>query len=60
MATHNLAEAAHSCHRLVLFNRGVVADGPAGSCLRRRAAWVATFGVQADSPLLSAIGSPHD
>ncbi|PIS61125.1 ABC transporter ATP-binding protein [Corynebacterium striatum] len=56
MSTHNLAEAAHSCHRLVLFNRGVVADGPAELVLGDAASWVATFGVQADSPLLSAIG----
>lgn len=28
MSTHNLSEAAHSCSRLVLFNRGIIADGP--------------------------------
>jgi len=29
MSTHNLSEAAHTCKRLVLFNRTVIADGPA-------------------------------
>ena len=28
MSTHKLSEAAHSCSRLVLFNRGIIADGP--------------------------------
>lgn len=56
MSTHNLSEAAHSCQRLVLFNRGVIADGPAEDLRARPEPWVTAFGVSADSPLLSAIG----
>ncbi|WP_408930465.1 anchored repeat-type ABC transporter ATP-binding subunit [Corynebacterium axilliensis] len=56
MSTHNLSEAAHSCSRLVLFNRGVVADGPAEKLRLDPAPWSAAFGVKPSSPLLSAIG----
>ncbi|QPK80065.1 anchored repeat-type ABC transporter ATP-binding subunit [Corynebacterium lizhenjunii] len=56
MSTHNLAEAAHSCPRLVLFNRTIIADAPASDLLANPAPWEATFGVAADSPLLGAIG----
>lgn len=56
MSTHNLAEAAHTCQRLVLFNKEITADGPAEQVLGDAAAWTATFGVSTDSPLLSAIG----
>lgn len=56
MSTHNLSEAAHSCSRLVLFNRGIIADGPAETLRMNSQPWSDTFGVSASSPLLSAIG----
>ena len=56
MSTHNLAEAAHSCHRLVLFNGTVIADDSASHLLHQTDPWTQTFGVRAGSPLLSAIG----
>lgn len=56
MSTHNLSEAAHSCSRLVLFNRGIIADGPAETLRMTSQPWSDTFGVSASSPLLSAIG----
>ena len=56
MSTHNLSEAAHSCHRLILFNGTVVADDSASRLLRQTDPWTHTFGVRAGSPLLSAIG----
>ena len=56
MSTHNLSEAAHSCHRLILFNGTVVADDSASRLLRQTDPWTRTFGVRAGSPLLSAIG----
>lgn len=56
MSTHNLAEAAHSCHRLVLFNGTVIADDSASLLLHQIEPWTRTFGVRAGSPLLSAIG----
>ena len=56
MSTHNLAEAAHSCHRLILFNGTVIADDSASLLLNQIEPWTRTFGVRAGSPLLSAIG----
>ena len=56
MSTHNLAEAAHSCHRLVLFNGTVIADDSASLLLNQIEPWTRSFGVRAGSPLLSAIG----
>ncbi|WKD58931.1 anchored repeat-type ABC transporter ATP-binding subunit [Corynebacterium caspium] len=56
MSTHNLAEAAHSCQRLVLFRGTVIADGPAAEIRSTTQPWVDTFGVSANSPLLAAIG----
>ena len=56
MSTHNLSEAAHSCSRLVLFNRGIIADGPAAELRLNPQPWSDTFGVSTTSPLLSAIG----
>lgn len=55
MSTHNLSEAVHSCHRLILFNRGVVATGTRAE-LNRPEPWAETFGVGMDSPLLTAVG----
>lgn len=59
MSTHNLAEAAHSCQRLVLFNGHIVADEPAATLRQQTQPWVDTFGVSAESPLLAAIGGRH-
>ncbi|MBK4146891.1 anchored repeat-type ABC transporter ATP-binding subunit [Corynebacterium macginleyi] len=56
MSTHNLSEAAHTCKRLVLFNRTVIADGPAAELLAEKDPWTRAFGVSASSPLLAAIG----
>ncbi|MGV0325372.1 anchored repeat-type ABC transporter ATP-binding subunit [Corynebacterium confusum] len=56
MSTHNLAEAVHTCPRLVLFNRTVVADGPVAQVRADPAAWVEAFGVRTTSPLLAALG----
>ena len=56
MSTHNLSEAVHSCSRLVLLNRGIIADGPAETLRLTPQPWSTTFGVSASSPLLSAIG----
>lgn len=56
MSTHNLAEAMHSCHRLLLFNSQIVADGPPDS-LRDPDVWMQTFGVSAHSPLLTTVGA---
>ena len=39
MSTHNLAEAAHSCHRLVLFNGTVIADDSASLLLNQIEPW---------------------
>ncbi|SDS15532.1 anchored repeat-type ABC transporter ATP-binding subunit [Corynebacterium timonense] len=55
MSTHNLAEAVHACHRLVLFNRTVIAEGPRAR-LTVAQPWIDTFGVRPDSPLLSSVG----
>lgn len=51
MTTHDLLAALHSCGRLVLLNRTVIADGPP-STLRDRAPWIETFSMGEDSPLL--------
>ncbi|WJY89612.1 anchored repeat-type ABC transporter ATP-binding subunit [Corynebacterium confusum] len=56
MSTHNLAEAVHTCPRLVLFNRTVVADGPVAQVRADPAAWVKAFGVRTTSPLLATLG----
>ena len=59
MSTHNLAEAAHSCQRLVLFRGRVIADGPARDIAAQRQRWVDTFEVTEQSPLLAALGTPR-
>ena len=55
MSTHNIAEAVYSCDRLVLFNRGIVADG-SPSCLADPEPWSEAFGVDKDSRWLAGIG----
>ncbi|MEX3505612.1 anchored repeat-type ABC transporter ATP-binding subunit [Corynebacterium sp. LK2510] len=55
MSTHNLAEAVHACHRLILFNRTVVADS-AEVDMSRPEPWMDAFSVSLDSPLLTSVG----
>jgi manganese/iron transport system ATP-binding protein len=52
MTTHDLAAALYSCDRLALLNRTVVATGSPQSLAAEPDAWMATFGVSAQSPLL--------
>ena len=54
MSTHNIVEAVDACDRLVLFNRGIVADA-APHALTEREAWMDTFGVGPDSPWLAGL-----
>ncbi len=53
MTTHDLVTAASACHRLVLLNRTVIADGPPDS-LRDPGIWLQAFGVATSAQLLSA------
>ncbi|BCJ50406.1 anchored repeat-type ABC transporter ATP-binding subunit [Actinoplanes sp. NBRC 14428] len=57
MATHDLTAAAHTCDRLILLNRTVVADGPAAG-LRDPSVWMRTFDVGPGSHLLKALALP--
>jgi manganese/iron transport system ATP-binding protein len=52
MTTHDLAAALLSCDRLVLLNGTVVAEGTPGALAEDAGAWMRTFGVAEDSPLL--------
>jgi manganese/iron transport system ATP-binding protein len=52
MTTHDLAAALLSCDRLVLLNGTVVAEGTPRALSQDAGAWMETFGVAADSPLL--------
>lgn len=60
MSTHNLAEAVHTCPRLILINGAhtpaVIANAPSSQLLTDPQPWVTTFGVDATSPLLRSIG----
>jgi manganese/iron transport system ATP-binding protein len=55
MTTHDLAAAAHTCDRLILLNRRIVADAVPRD-LRDPAVWMSTFGISADSHLLKVLG----
>ncbi|KAB8160283.1 anchored repeat-type ABC transporter ATP-binding subunit [Streptomyces sp. 3MP-14] len=55
MTTHDLTAAVHSCGRLCLVNRTVVATGKPDE-LRDAEPWRAAFGIRAGSPLLAALG----
>ena len=55
MSTHNISEAVYSCDRLILFNRGIVADGSPEE-LADPQPWSATFGVDPHSRWLAGIG----
>jgi manganese/iron transport system ATP-binding protein len=55
MATHDLASAMHTCDRLALLNRTLVAYGRPDD-LRDRRLWMEAFGVNERSPLLTSLG----
>ncbi len=52
MTTHDLASALYSCDRLALLNRTVIATGSPAELTADPQAWMSTFGVGPDSPLL--------
>jgi manganese/iron transport system ATP-binding protein len=55
MTTHDLVAAMHTCSRLCLVNRTVIASGtPDG--LRDAELWQRAFGIRPGSPLLTALG----
>ncbi|MFC9064402.1 MULTISPECIES: anchored repeat-type ABC transporter ATP-binding subunit [Streptomyces] len=54
MTTHDLLAAMHTCTRLCLINRTVVAAGTPGE-LRDAALWQRAFGIRDGSPLLRAL-----
>ncbi|WP_129843513.1 anchored repeat-type ABC transporter ATP-binding subunit [Streptomyces sp. RFCAC02] len=55
MTTHDLVGAMHTCDRLILVNRTVVAAGRPDE-LRDADLWRAAFGIRPGSPLLAALG----
>lgn len=52
MTTHDLASALFTCDRIALLNRTVIASGPPSEIAADTAAWMATFGVGAESTML--------
>lgn len=54
MTSHDLASTMAACHRVVLVNRGIVADGTPED-LRDASLWERTFRVGPDSPVLAAL-----
>jgi len=59
MTTHDLAGALHSCSRVCLLNRHVVADGSAIE-LADTAVWMRAFQIRADNPLLRVVAAAAD
>jgi manganese/iron transport system ATP-binding protein len=57
MATHDLAAAVHTCDRLVLLNRTVIAAGTTAELLDPKV-WMTTFEVGPDSHLLTSLALP--
>lgn len=55
MSTHDLTQALDMCHRIIMLNRRIRADGPPDS-LREPHLWMDTFEVAADSALLRSLG----
>jgi manganese/iron transport system ATP-binding protein len=51
MTTHDIAGALHSCDRVALLNRTIIATGTAAE-LRDRELWMQTYGISGDNPLL--------
>ncbi|MBZ2198303.1 anchored repeat-type ABC transporter ATP-binding subunit [Ruania sp. N2-46] len=56
MTTHDLTGAMHTCSRLCLINRTVIADGPPEE-LTDPQVWIRTFGFREGSPLLTHLGA---
>ena len=54
MTTHDLPAALHTCDRLALLNRTVIAAGTPDQ-LRDEEVWMDTFGIRADNPLLKIL-----
>lgn len=54
MSTHDIGEALHSCHRLVLFKNGIRADGNPAE-LSDETLWRDTFEVGENSPLITLV-----
>jgi manganese/iron transport system ATP-binding protein len=54
MTTHDLPAALHTCDRLALLNRTVIAEGTPDQ-LRDAEVWMDTFGIRADNPLLKIL-----
>jgi manganese/iron transport system ATP-binding protein len=54
MTTHDLPAALHTCDRLALLNRTIVAAGTPDQ-LRDERLWMDTFGIRADNPLLKIL-----
>ncbi|MCL3863260.1 anchored repeat-type ABC transporter ATP-binding subunit [Actinotalea sp. K2] len=55
MTTHDLTGAMHTCSRLCLLNRTIVANGPPEE-LTDPDLWMRAFGITGGSPLLRALG----
>lgn len=55
MSTHDVVAAVHTCDRVVLLNRTVVADGTPTEVQDRRL-WMQAFEVGSASPLLTGVG----
>ncbi|WP_083649011.1 anchored repeat-type ABC transporter ATP-binding subunit [Cellulosimicrobium sp. CUA-896] len=55
MTTHDLVAAMHTCTRICLLNRTVVATGTPAE-LRDPEVWMRAFGIATGSPLLAALG----
>jgi manganese/iron transport system ATP-binding protein len=54
MTTHDLPAALHTCDRLALLNRTIVAAGTPDQ-LRDERLWMDTFGIREDNPLLKIL-----
>jgi manganese/iron transport system ATP-binding protein len=54
MTTHDLPAALHTCDRLALLNRTIIAAGTPDQ-LRDETVWMDTFGIRADNPLLKIL-----
>lgn len=55
MTTHDLVGAVHSCSRLVLINRTIIANGTPDE-LSDAQVWMRAFGITATNPLLRTLG----
>jgi manganese/iron transport system ATP-binding protein len=55
MTTHDLAGAVHTCSRMLLINRTIIAQGPPSE-LRDPELWMKAFDISASNPLLKTLG----